>query len=175
MDPFDYAFIIGPFVLLVLIRMIKDLYREYFRQSQLFDSETKAYPVFRNNTFMEVYRADIQPGELILLSNGDICPVDMFLVTASSDECYVDAFAIFGEFVIDTKVTTREMTQILDINNLEEAYSKLNKFQGHLKMEQPNSDLNTFRGSLSLDGFPSDCVLGIQNLILSESEITGAE
>lgn len=117
---------------------------------------------------MDTLSYRIRVGDMIYLKAGDRIPVDMVVLSTSSDGlCYMETAPLDGE----TNLKQVKAVQATQGRSMRE----LAQMQGSVECETPHHRLYSFRGNLSISGESAMTALDEKNLLLMGSVLKNTE
>jgi len=160
-----------PFVALVGVQAFKAVLR--CRGAGEKTQSPALYTVLKQGELASLTAADLQPGHFICLKDEDIVPADIVLLASGRTDhcCLLDISPYVGTTRIQSKSVVRETQRIVKSKELEEAYSRLGKLQGTVKVSHPSLRVDLFRGLVKLKGYPVAARLSPDNLMLKGSRV----
>lgn len=75
---------IAPLVFVIGLSMARDAYEDYKRYKLDDETNKKVFKVLKHGQFREVKSADIKVGDILLMSQGEIFPADLILLSSSN-------------------------------------------------------------------------------------------
>lgn len=131
------------------------------------------YTVLKQGELSSSTGADLQPGHFICLKDEDTVPADIVLLASGRADhcCLLDISPYVGTTRIQSKSVVRETQRIVKSKELEEAYSRVAKLQGTVKVSHPSLRVDVFRGLVKLKGYPVAARLSPDNLMLKGSRV----
>lgn len=110
---------------------------------------------------------------MVLLQNKQKAPADMVLICTGSPNfsCYLDTSGIIGERDLKIKSSVKDVQNLINIDDVNEAAAYLKLINGKVKVEAPNKDFSSFSGKLILGNSPKASVLTIENFIFRGAKI----
>ena len=157
---------IGPFVVVLMLSMLKELYEDLLRRRK--DAEMNSMPVHVVGLGEAEWR-DVAVGDIVKLAGGALVPADMVLLSTSNPDCtaYVDTANIDGETNLKLRQSPKETRLFAGADGQDEASAEV--FNVEVACEAPNRSIYTFEGVLRIpDGAGEDVSvsLGPEHIIL---------
>lgn len=129
--------------------------------------------VLKGSTLQEAVWADIYPGQIIKILDGQTVPADCILLYCANtvrENCHVDTIEIDGQ----TNLTVKSRVNYPEDIKEENPYDYLNYYvNSQITFDEPNSNIASFRGSLELVGVTIP--LSEANLLLRKSVLKRAD
>ena len=147
---------IVPLIFVLGVSMIRELIEDLARHKYDNMNNEEEVIVMRNNEFIRAANKTLRHGEIVLVYENQGIPADMLLIDTTFKEgiCYVETSSLDGEKTLKLKVANKYTQGFISrkyskINKgLEKAIGKNNyKFEGHIKINNPNADLNYVNGT----------------------------
>ena len=126
--------------------------------------------MIRNGQLKELLAEDIVVGDIVYLTDNDMIPCDMVVLSTSQDHghCYSMTANLDGETSLKTKMAsplTKNMRSIDDID----------RFVGCIQCENPNPKLDSFLGRMytfgELNNHIETCSLSADNMLLTGTQL----
>lgn len=122
----------------------------------------------RTGVVLDTLSYRVRVGDMIYLKAGDRIPVDMVVLSTSSDGlCYMETAPLDGE----TNLKQVKAAQVTQGRSMRE----LAQLQGSLECETPHHRLYSFRGNLSITGESQMTPLDEKNLLLMGSVLKNTD
>ncbi|CAG9312635.1 unnamed protein product [Blepharisma stoltei] len=169
---YSYSTII-PLVILLLFTGVKDALCNYQKNDCDKKINNEMFLVWNGISFMQKKAKEIFVGEVVLLQNKEKAPADLVLLCSGSPNfsCYLDTSGIIGEKDLKIKKSIREVQNLINIADVNEASAYLKRIGGFVKVQPPNTDFSSFAGKFILGNSPKATNLNIDNFIYRESKI----
>lgn len=102
--------------------------------------------MLREEGFVEVEWEELQPGDFVRISSGELIPADTLLLSSSSEAgiCYVETSNLDGESNLKEKQAVAEVGQLTAL--------QLNALRGSVTVDKPTPSLYEFSGKALIEG-----------------------
>ncbi|CAG9318515.1 unnamed protein product [Blepharisma stoltei] len=172
LNPTDSWSTIAPLALLLFFTFIKDALNDFRRWKDDQKINSMLYSCWNGERFEKIKSKDLLVGNIVLLRDGEIVPADMVLLSSESDNqnAYLDITSIIGSANFKEVKGISEIQRFL---NSAEGDAILKKFQGRVKMEEPNNDFSKFKGRIKLTGFPKAFEINAEQALFRGGKLSG--
>ena len=162
---------LAPLVLLLVIRLTKDLYWDYWRHKRDAHSNGRLYQVWDGQHYRDVACEDLVVGNYVLLKEGMKTPADMLVLSSGRADkaCHVDNSISIGESSPQLKKPIKETSQVLSSQALERASLQINKLRGTLKLGEPKPSLDTLEATIKMARSPKAVPISVDSFLLRSS------
>ena len=158
------------FLLIRLAREFRFFYKSHIQEKILKNLECL---VWQGVCFCPVARKDLNPGDIVLLKEGDEVPADLLLMASGNIErnCYVDVRTVTGEMNLQKKEAVKEIQSLIDSLDVNEAGFYLNTIDGTAVIGDPASSFDELNGRVKMRSAPKSTSIKMEYILLQGSTI----
>ena len=157
-SPLNPSSMIGTFVFVLLVSMIKDGVEDYQRYKQDTISNNRLTKKLFNMKWIEVKCSSLKPGDIVKVLKDEELGSDIIIIQISNPigYCYIDSKNLDGE------TNLKEKACIEEFKNIKE--SDLSHIEGEIICDKPNEVITNWDGIIRMDS--KEIFGSIKNLIL---------
>lgn len=135
-----------PYLLVLIIKLIREGVEDYFRYRYDKDVNTQKTIVYRKGDWKEVNSGNLYVGEIVLVKKEETFPADLMLIDSDKDEgvAFIETSTLDGECSLKKKFPPKLMSE--NINSGGKYKNKFKNYIGKIKCDEPNTEIFKFNG-----------------------------